>query len=260
MLRGSMVIFSAIFSKFFLKRELHASHWIGVATVAFALLVVAFSALMPNKDKHPESSGLSSSDRPFHATTGQQVIGCLLVVVAQIIQASQIVVEEFLLHEVDLHAVLIVGLEGLWGGLMCSLLLFAVHWIPPPYGEDILDTLYMLTHNPKILLTGLAYATVILFYNLFGMYVTQTTSAVVRTILEGLRCACIWVADLFIHYVITSNEQFGEKWTNWSYLQLCGFLFLLLGMWVYNGIVRIEGLYYAPPKRPAGSEVTEEKH
>jgi len=32
MLRGSMVIFSALFSKFFLKRELHASHWTGVCT------------------------------------------------------------------------------------------------------------------------------------------------------------------------------------------------------------------------------------
>lgn len=248
MLRGSMVIFSALFSKFFLKRELHASHWIGVGTVAFALLVVAFSALMPSLDAPSESN---SDD--FQATTSQQAIGCTLVVVAQVIQASQIVVEEFLLHEVDLHAVLIVGLEGLWGGLACSLLLVVVNFIPEPYGEDVLDTLYMLTHNGKIIGTGLAYAAAILAYNMFGMFVTQTTSAVIRTILEGLRTACIWITNLFIHYVVTKDPKFGEAWTQWSYLQLCGFLFLLLGMWVYNGIVRIDGLYYAPkplPKKP----------
>jgi drug/metabolite transporter (DMT)-like permease len=253
-----MVIFSAVFSKFFLKRDLRASHWIGVCTVAFALLVVAFSALMPTRGKHASSGALSSNSDDFVASTTQQAIGCVLVVVAQVIQASQIVVEEFLLHEVDLHAVLIVGLEGLWGGLLCSGLLFVIHWIPAPYGEDVLDTLYMLTHNWKILLTGLAYATVILFYNLFGMYVTQTTSAVVRTILEGLRCACIWVVDLFIHYVITKNPKFGEEWNDWSYLQLCGFLFLLLGMFVYNSIIRIDGLYYAPKKE--APKPVEESH
>jgi len=252
MLRGSMVIFSAIFSKFFLKRDLHASHWIGVCTVAFALLVVAFSALMPTKDAQSESM---SDD--FEATRTQQAIGCVLVVVAQIIQASQIVVEEFLLHEVDLHAVLIVGLEGLWGGLACSLLLIGVNFVPEPYGEDVLDTLYMLTHNGKIIGTGIAYALAILAYNMFGMYVTQTTSAVVRTILEGLRCACIWLTDLFIHYVITKDPKFGESWTQWSYLQLCGFLFLLLGMFVYNGVVRIEGLYYAPKLEPKKVEETQ---
>lgn len=258
MLRGSMVIFSALFSKFFLKRELHASHWIGVCTVAFALLVVAFSALMPGGDAPASSSSMSSgSESPV--TTTQMAIGCVLVVVAQIIQASQIVVEEFLLHEIDLHAVLIVGLEGLWGGLSCSLLLIAINFVPPPIGEDVLDTLYMLFHNGKILGTGFAYALAILAYNMFGMYVTQTTSAVIRTILEGLRCACIWITDLFIHYVITKDPKFGEKWTQWSYLQLCGFLFLLLGMFVYNGIIRIEGLYYAPKKvEPKPEEETQQ--
>lgn len=34
---------------------------------------------------------------------------------AQIIQASQIVIEEYLLKNIDMDASLIVGLEGLWG-------------------------------------------------------------------------------------------------------------------------------------------------
>lgn len=255
MLRGSMVIFSALFSKFFLKRRLHASHWTGVATVAFALVVVAFAALnTTSENKNDESSvwSSSSSEEPHtlgkkdEVTTSKAALGCALVVIAQIIQASQIVIEEFLLMEVSLHAVLIVGLEGMWGTLSCSILLCFTTWIPKDYGgEDTLETLYMLFHNWKILVTGLVYAACILCYNLFGMFVTKYTSAVLRTILEGLRCACIWIANLFIFYVIPQKEKtFGEAWNNWSYLQLCGFIFLLLGMFIYNGIVRIEGLYY----------------
>jgi len=108
----------------------------------------------------------------------------------------------------------------------------------------------MFFHNGNILGFGILYAAVILCYNLFGMFVTSYTSAVLRTILEGLRTACIWFANLLIFYIYVlgcdhHDSEFGEFWNDWSYLQLCGFLFLLLGMFVYNGIVRIEGLYYA---------------
>jgi hypothetical protein len=107
----------------------------------------------------------------------------------------------------------------------------------------------MFFHNGNILGFGILYAAVILCYNLFGMFVTSYTSAVLRTILEGLRTACIWFANLLIYYIYVVNfnpsSDFGEWWNDWSYLQLCGFLFLLLGMFVYNGIVRVDGLYYA---------------
>jgi len=251
MLRGSMVIFSALFSKFFLKRQLRASHWTGVGLVAFALVVVAFAALMqPPRPKLTSSSDATSSSSTKHeASTAQVAFGCALVIIAQVIQASQIVVEEFLLKTIVLHPVLVVGLEGMWGTLVCSVLLCFTSFIPTDYGgERTLDTLYMFFHNGSILGFGILYAAVILCYNLFGMFVTSYTSAVLRTILEGLRCACIWVANLLIYYIYVVNynpaSEFGEFWNDWSYLQFCGFLFLLLGMFVYNGIVRIEGLYY----------------
>jgi len=265
MLRGSMVIFSAVFSKFFLKRDLHASHWTGVGLVAFALVVVAFAALnqppRPDLVHHSSSSEsyfLNSSEEssssnpnsgPKQVTTLQVAFGCALVVIAQIIQASQIVVEEFLLKSIQLHPVLVVGLEGMWGTIVCSILLCFTSFIPKDYGgEDTLDTLHMFFFNGNILGFGILYASVILCYNLFGMFVTSYTSAVLRTILEGLRCACIWLANLLIYYIYVVNfnpsSDFGEFWNEWSYLQFCGFLFLLLGMFVYNGIVRIDGLYY----------------
>jgi len=243
MLRGSMVIFSAVFSKIFLHRELHASHWTGVGIVAFSLAVVAFAAL--NSPPLPKGSSSSSSEGR-NVSTAQAALGCALVVLGQVIQASQIVVEEYLLKEIVLHPVLVVGLEGFWGTIATSILLCFTSFIPTDYGgEDAIDTLYMFFHNGKILGTGIFYAIVILCYNLFGMFVTSYTSAVLRTILEGLRCACIWVTNLFIFYVVIGpNPNFGEIWSEWSYLQFCGFLFLLLGMFVYNGIARIDGLYY----------------
>lgn len=106
MLRGSIVIFSAFFSKFFLKRRFHPYHWVGICIVAFSLLVVAFSAFMtPSETSAVDSSAVVESDGLVdeEATTTLQIIGCVLVVVSQIIQASQIVVEEFILRNVSVN-------------------------------------------------------------------------------------------------------------------------------------------------------------
>jgi len=51
MLRGSMVVFSALFSKFFLKKKLYGYHWTGVGLVVFALIIVAFSSLKSGSSK-----------------------------------------------------------------------------------------------------------------------------------------------------------------------------------------------------------------
>jgi hypothetical protein len=36
----------------------------------------------------------------------------------------------------------------------------------------------------------------------------------------------------------------GQQWNNWSWLQLGGFLLLILGTVVYNAVFQIPGLYY----------------
>lgn len=108
MLRGSICIFSAFFSKFFLKRKFHPYHWIGICIVAFSLLVVAFSAFMtPSEATDVSSSGTSDELVDEPVTTTLQVIGCALVVLSQIIQASQIVVEEFILRNINVKTILL---------------------------------------------------------------------------------------------------------------------------------------------------------
>jgi hypothetical protein len=48
-------------------------------------------------------------------------------------------------------------------------------------------------------------------------------SATWHAILDNFRPVSVWVADLFIFYVITDGS-FGEAWTAYSWLQLFGML------------------------------------
>lgn len=251
MLRGSMTVFSAIFTKVFLRRKVHAYQWIGVCFVVFALVVVAFSCLMaPTKDPEVYEDNMGDYKEKDSVELYLECIGIGLVIIAQIIQASQIVIEEFLLKDNGTDPILIVGLEGMWGGLICSGICLTItqYLIPSNFGDGVyestVDTFYMLVKSPKILVLCLVYSIVILAYNLFGMLVTLVSSAVIRTILEGLRTACIWIVQLIIGLFVSSDSSLGETWNDWSYLQLAGFFFLLEGLFIYNGYLRIAGPWF----------------
>lgn len=230
-MRGAMVIFSAIMSVIFLKKKLYAFNWLGIGVVIMALVMVGVACV------ESQSGGASQRD---------QIVGIMLIVGAQLIQATQIVVEEFLLKNVKAPPLLIVGTEGMWGLLVTTLIVLPlVSLIPGTGGEDTMDTLDMLAANHDLIYVTMAYVVAILVYNLFGMMVTQQFSAVHRTILEAMRTLCIWITDLIIYYGFTKDH--GEEWTVWSYLELAGFGLLVFGTFVYNRVLELPFLTYPPP-------------
>ncbi|KAJ3431463.1 hypothetical protein M0812_03145 [Anaeramoeba flamelloides] len=244
MLRGSMVVFSAIFSVFFLKRKLYGFHWVGVCVVVCALVLVGVACI-------------KSDTGSFDVT--HELIGIFLVVGAQVIQASQIIVEDHLLHNVKVNPLLIVGLEGLWGTIVTiGVFLPIVGNTPKSWGEgfheDTIDSLYMMKYSGQIVGLTIAYIFAILGYNMFGMFVTNIFTAVHRTILEAVRTFCIWVVDIIIYYGI--SKSFGEDWNKWSFLELGGFVVLMCGMFIYNGIWKIPGFTYPSANKTEDNDET----
>ena len=257
MLRGSMVLFSSIFCAFILKRPHYPFMWWSVLFICIALCVVGFAAVA--------STGVGKQG----ATQGQVVMAILLTVGSQLIQASQIVVEDFLLHDMTCSPILIVGLEGMWGTIItCTLFLPVIQNIGGEEGsgihEDTIDTFQMIGNNGILILFVIIYVLVILIYNVTGMFVTNITSAVVRTILEGLRTLCIWVVQLILYYSMQNTKfgrehpDIGEPWTPWSWLQLSGFLLLFTGMLVYNKIIRVPIFKYPEENVPKIEPINDE--
>jgi hypothetical protein len=204
------------------------------------------------------SSVCSTGAAKAGVSTGQVIIAIVLTVAAQVVQATQIVVEDFLLHDIDAAPAFIVGLEGLWGTVITwAIFIPIVGAMPGNEGdgvhEDTADTFKMMGDNPVIIGFVILYVFVILAYNVFGMMVTHVSSAVVRTILEALRTLCIWAVELIIHYGSMNSAwgkkrpELGEELSLWSILELAGFMVLVTGMLMYNRILELPCFRYPPP-------------
>lgn len=240
MLRGSMLIFTALLSVSpVLGRRLLCHNWVGVTCCAGGILLVGASNIL-------NSAGASAG----HSTDG--LFGMGLVLSAQVIVACQIVAEEKLLKELSLPGMKIVGYEGVWGCLLCVCVVFPLCWVLPGqdngHFEDVFDTFLMIRNSPSLHALVWLYVFSCATYNVSGMAVTSSLSAVHRTMLEASRTMAIWLVDLGVHYFIDSGVGFGEAWLPYSGLQLLGFFVLIGGQSVYGGVIELPCRRCKPPR------------
>ncbi|EER03195.1 conserved hypothetical protein [Perkinsus marinus ATCC 50983] len=140
MLRGAEIIFCAILSVFFLGRRLQAHHWVAVGLCFIAILIVGFANLMSSQNSTPAGGDPT-----------MMLIGMVMIVAGQIVQAGQVVCEERLMKEWTVSPLQLVGLEGIWGCFFMCIIVFPILQRIP--GEDrgsmenTIDTLKMLQNN-----------------------------------------------------------------------------------------------------------------
>lgn len=124
------------------------------------------------------------------------------------------------------------GSPGVFGFVILSLLLIAMYFIPAgSFGnnprqvlEDALDAFCQIGHKPLIILALLGNTVSIAFFNFAGISVTKEISATTRMVLDSLRTLVIWVVSLAL------------GWDQFHGLQILGFIILLLGTGLYNGL------------------------
>merc|ERR1719510_1650411 len=164
------------------------------------------------------------------------LMGDVIIVCAQVIVASQMVYEEKFITKYNVPALKAVGWEGTFGFLTLSTLLIPFYFIPVGnfFGdqinprhvlEDVYDGLYQLAHNSE--LAGAFSLTVIsiAFFNFAGISVTKEMSATTRMVLDSVRTLVIWGVSLVV------------QWQKFHWLQLVGFLILVIGMCIYNNLL-----------------------
>lgn len=247
MLRGAIIIFAGVLSVIFLKRKMYPTNWIGMGVVMAGLAMVGLSSVLGEDNNR--SAGVSH---------GQMTLGIVLILLAQLVSASQMIIEELFIKKHNVPPIQVVGMEGAFGVLFMSLLVLPICYFIPgsgPHGsyENSLDAISQMWNNPAILGFGLAYLLSISFYNYFGLSVTKSLTAVHRTLIDACRTILVWVIDLIIHYFIL--ESYGESFDKtYGSLQIGGFVLLMIGTLLYNEVIYIKCI--ASPRTTGFEEIS----
>jgi len=242
MLRGSALVFCALLSVCFLKRKMYAFNLIGLAICVVGITTVGLANILGSN-----SEGADSGTGTDLATT---LYGMGLVLAGQLVQAAQVIAEEWLMKDVDLPAVQIIGFEGFWGLLMMMAIVYPLLWVLPGddggHVEDPIDTAVMLSNSLPLITCVVTYLISCGTFNITGIQVTAALSAVHRMMLDASRTMVIWAFGLYVHYCFDPNSKFGESWNSYSYIQLVGFVILVTGQAIYGEVLKLPGLRYPP--------------
>jgi len=224
MFRGSVIVFVAILSVVALRRKIAVFQWIGILLVIVGLVVVGASDFLYTSDS------ASSDDKSTNAV----ITGDILIIVAQVITACQMVYEEKFVTGKDVPALQAVGWEGTFGFIVLGLLLIPFYYIIVPGNfsqnpnhalEDAIDAFVQMGNNPWLIASIVGTIISIAFFNFAGISVTKEMSATTRMILDSVRTLFIWITSLAL------------KWESFHALQIPGFILLIIGMCVYNNLM-----------------------
>jgi drug/metabolite transporter (DMT)-like permease len=174
MLRGSVILFTGIFSVFFLGRKLYAFHWIGMSLVLTGTMIVGVASVL-----YPDGNTSSASN---------PLLGDIIIILAQIVAAVQMVVEEKLIGGHGIPALQAVGWEGVWGFTVLSVVLIGMYYAPGVTGftptlshfENTPDALVQISRSGPLAAACMGNILSIAFFNFFGLSVTKYMSATHR--------------------------------------------------------------------------------
>lgn len=234
MTRGALVLWVGVFSVAFLRRHLHLFQWLSLVTVMLGVSVVGLSGTV---FKSPEASGSLDGDVDDELTeSAQALLGVLLILFAQLFTASQFVLEEKIMSRYSVEPLLAVGYEGMFGTATTLIAMPLLHYFvgSTPEGRggyfDMSAGFYQIINVPAVLVSSIAICFTIAFFNFFGLSVTRSVSATARSTIDTCRTLGIWVVSLTLGW-----ETFRLKSGS---LQVLGFVLLVYGTFLFNGIVR----------------------
>lgn len=233
MLRGSELVFTAMWSIIYRHKKLEIADWIGVLTTVVGIVTVGLSSLLTEP-----KTALSTQ-----SSLVMQIIAIILVLMGMNILGFDNCLEEELLQDIDATPSEMVAYEGLWGFYFTTFVVLPlVHILPENAGEGVyehtLESLKMLGSSVGLFGLWLGFIAVSLGYNWGALAVCSFTNGINRAIFEALRAIGVWILSVVVGY-LWKDSGGGERLTKASGIQGIGFGLMVIGSFIFNRVVKL---------------------
>lgn len=214
MTRGVLILFVALFSIVFLKHKISRFEWLSLFIVVFGVFLVGYSG----------QTGVTIDV--------SLITGILLIVLAQVCTASQFVIEEHIMSKWIVTPSTLVAYEGMYGagitlGAMCLASITVVRGRPDS-SFNIVSSLHDMFANSSVLYSSIIIMTSIACFNFFGITLTNSMNATVRSTIDTCRTLLVWLVSLSL------------GWESFKFIQFVGFAMLVLGTLLFNGAITVD--------------------
>ena len=157
------------------------------------------------------------------------VLGLVMILLAQALNAVQFVAEEKFLKQVQPPVLVAVGTEGITGLVCCLVSMPLASQLLAPDGrplDEVANGITSIMNDGVLQLITMGIILSIAAFNFTGITVTKNLSGAARAAIDASRTALIWMFGIYV------------GWERIHGLQVIGFGILITGTSVYNDILR----------------------
>ena len=235
MFRGALIIFVCIATIIIIKAKYYRHHFLGIFLVILGLIIVGLNEILKED---------SNSQNP--------ILGIFLVLLSQIFTCFQLIIQEKILKGYQISELKAVGLEGLWGVTLYLILLFIFYFIDCKNWpnelkanicvtsdngsvrfEDAIFAFRQIGSEIQLLFFLLVCILSVAFFNFSGLFLAKHVTSTLRSILDSMRTIIVWSFFCLMTFIPDDTQE------NFSWLQLGGFIILVLGGAIYNELLVI---------------------
>ncbi|XP_076451920.1 solute carrier family 35 member F6-like [Babylonia areolata] len=233
--RCAAVLFTVLLRVAFLSKHMAKYMWVSIGMVIVGLGLFGMTDFVHKMSSRYDKYGLAA--------------GCLLMVMAQIMIAMQIVYEEKFMDKHSIHPLRVIGLEGCFGSVVAVILLLPFSFIKAgPFSGlyqshlvDIKDAFLQMKSSYVLALCflGRIVSKTVSYYT--GLrFVANQRDAAKRITIDVHHDLIIWFFALVLH------------WKDYTYFypQIIGFIFVPIGMLVYCDVIPLPAVCRPHPIPP----------
>ena len=217
MKNGTQLLFSALFRKLIEKKTLTFTQTVGILLVVCGLMCVCIASFLNDT-----------------SSFGSIKIGIFILVTVGFFGSLRNHYEQILCREGEYNANFVVGMRSFvsifWISIIGIILLFAQQPADNKWIEFCGGIHYIFSHH-IFLLSFFLFLLAIYGKNVTQMMVIKLSSALTRNLTMQFMPVGTWIMSLIFYYFV--DEQYGEEWNNHSWIQLGGFILLLIGSHYY---------------------------
>ncbi|KAL7475922.1 hypothetical protein ACHAW6_001815 [Cyclotella cf. meneghiniana] len=222
LISGSELVLSVVGTRIVRGRKVTMMRWAGIGVCTVGIIMAGYFHSANAKSGDDNDDDYTSSNKDI-------LTGTMLILGQSIMSVSQDLSEELFMQEADFPPALLVGMEGLFGLLIASVLYFPVASLTGENPSDIISGL----NDRKIVALSIGWALLVTVTGIFNIAATGVTSSMTRNVWKNLRTCLIWITGLSIYYY-TGNPDLGEEWlVPGSFYILLGFVVMLVGIYIY---------------------------
>lgn len=234
---GFQMLFTTLFAVTYRKQQLLLIDWLGLFVTVLGMCFAGVGSLLRGIDN--ETSSITTV-----------FIALLLVILSHGLKSFQFILEEQLTHDSGVTPLDLTAYEGIWGTYLCVFVCMPITNILNPMSgvgiyENTLEAFELLSYSGTLVLLLVFYIISITAYNYAGVYVVSYSSAIHRGIYEMIRPFIVWIISTVTYY-ITKIDAAGEKMDENSAFEMVGFGICVLGMVIYNRILKLPCFTYSP--------------